>query len=302
MKKRTRSTQAFTLIELLVVIAIIAILAAILFPVFQSVRENARAADCESNLKQITLGMIQYTNDNDEKYPFGNDGVPGEGWSTHNVFVVPPSFATPAQLGRSNDIWANSIQSYLKSYDVYQCKDSTIWNILSLASTAGRPNMTYTYNGELQSSSQAAVLAPTDVPLIWPGELKNALVGFATTTPALNCPDANSPCVYQPSTLDSAGNTVCATGNGGMRSSIVFGVPNGSGFAHHTGDNFAYCDGHVKFVNYNVPTYPHAGGSPALSPYVPQDPSSGAVLVNGSYNLWDDHCGGDFGFGPDFNP
>jgi len=38
----------FTLIELLVVIAIIAVIAAILFPVFQSVREGARRTICEA--------------------------------------------------------------------------------------------------------------------------------------------------------------------------------------------------------------------------------------------------------------
>jgi prepilin-type N-terminal cleavage/methylation domain-containing protein/prepilin-type processing-associated H-X9-DG protein len=63
--------QGFTLIELLVVIAIIAILAAILFPVFQSVRENARRTTCASNEKQLGLGMIQYTQDSDEKFPRG---------------------------------------------------------------------------------------------------------------------------------------------------------------------------------------------------------------------------------------
>ncbi len=61
--KRAKHT-AFTLIELLVVIAIIAILAAILFPVFQKVRENARRSSCQSNLKQLGLAFIQYTQDN----------------------------------------------------------------------------------------------------------------------------------------------------------------------------------------------------------------------------------------------
>jgi len=62
----------FTLIELLVVIAIIAILAAILFPVFATVREKARQTSCASNEKQLGLAFLQYVNDYDEQFPPAN--------------------------------------------------------------------------------------------------------------------------------------------------------------------------------------------------------------------------------------
>src|ERR1700722_4415731 len=77
--------NGFPLIELLVVIAIIALLAAILFPVFARARENARRATCQSNLKQLGLGMLQYEQDHDERFPAGlpypaGTDVTGEGW------------------------------------------------------------------------------------------------------------------------------------------------------------------------------------------------------------------------------
>jgi prepilin-type N-terminal cleavage/methylation domain-containing protein/prepilin-type processing-associated H-X9-DG protein len=61
--------RGFTLIELLVVIAIIAILAAILFPVFAKAREKARTTSCLSNLKQLGLGCLMYSQDFDNVLP-----------------------------------------------------------------------------------------------------------------------------------------------------------------------------------------------------------------------------------------
>jgi len=64
---RARRT-GFTLIELLVVIAIIGILTAMIFPVFARAREAARKATCLSNLKQLSLAMLMYADDNDGGY------------------------------------------------------------------------------------------------------------------------------------------------------------------------------------------------------------------------------------------
>src|SRR5512140_1359513 len=61
--------RGFTLIELLVVIAIIAILAAILFPVFAQAKLAAKKTTDLSNLKQLGLGAIMYSADNDDYFP-----------------------------------------------------------------------------------------------------------------------------------------------------------------------------------------------------------------------------------------
>lgn len=95
--------SGFTLIELLVVIAIIAILAAILFPVFARARENARRASCQSNLKQIGLGIMQYTQDYDEAYPL----VGGNEYS-NNASRYTPS-------------WRVKIYPYVKSTQLFVC-------------------------------------------------------------------------------------------------------------------------------------------------------------------------------------
>lgn len=129
MRERYRNRNAgFTLIELLVVIAIVLILAAILFPVFARTRENARRTSCLSNLKQIGLGMMQYTQDYDERYALitwrdspqrlqTNTSMPGRKyWVNGNEGYASGYLVT----------WMDIIYPYVRSTPLFKCPSHTL--------------------------------------------------------------------------------------------------------------------------------------------------------------------------------
>lgn len=203
----THREHGFTLIELLITVAIIGILAAILLPVFARARENARRASCMNNMKQIALGVFMYTQDYDSKLPL--------------IEVNDAANVTPTNPYG----WADALQPYLKSTQIFQCPSGSSTNVDPTA-----VNYTdYWINRYTDSLSDSAFDSPALTVLLGEGGYTTNSYGSRFSTQGI---------------YDDARWT---TGTCWNTDQQIY-LPNHRGNLHLDGSNYAFADGHVKWL------------------------------------------------------
>ncbi len=119
---------------MLVVIAIISVLAAVLLPVFFSVRGKARQTVCVSNLRQIGLAIGMYSQDYDDLYPAGKD--PSDQYCNPSLWASSPYQAQVESMPFLNDL----LDSYIRSKDVWHCPSDSGYTELDISSYVNPSN------------------------------------------------------------------------------------------------------------------------------------------------------------------
>jgi prepilin-type N-terminal cleavage/methylation domain-containing protein/prepilin-type processing-associated H-X9-DG protein len=255
MKKLNK--RAFTLIELLVVIAIIAILAAILFPVFAQAREKARQTSCLSNMKQLALGMLMYSQDYDETFAGSRIWCANADGSQSNTCT------DVGGAGGNIFGWQSATKPYIKNYGLYQCP-----------SNPSRTGKTEDFDKKFFASYALSGVKVFDLRSV---ALYGEGGGTAATHAAISRP-AETMMILE----STWSNTDLGDWVGRKNNPTACGW--GRGFYQHNGGtggfgNWAFFDGHVKAVKvYEM--YKRQGAYPSYNLWGRDDSEGGTDDLN----------------------
>jgi prepilin-type N-terminal cleavage/methylation domain-containing protein/prepilin-type processing-associated H-X9-DG protein len=220
--------RGFTLIELLVVIAIIAILAAILFPVFAKAREKARQSSCLNNVKQISLGLIQYTQDYDEKYPYGDSGRWGDATG-----------GFPGWPAYPHGGYVDAIYPYVKNGQVFVCPSDSLRDCISNANANS-----HTYGSDVLPGTYPNQALSYGYSYSWGGVSLGQMQAPAETAILADMIERTYFYADGPY-LDAPTNTVRGIGESTHSSRVTRAA------RHNDGVNIGFGDGHAKWVKSN---------------------------------------------------
>jgi prepilin-type N-terminal cleavage/methylation domain-containing protein/prepilin-type processing-associated H-X9-DG protein len=222
-----RFRSAFTLIELLVVIAIIAILAAMLLPALAKAKGKAQAIACMNNTRQLMLGWLLFTGDNDDTLPkkiYPNGAAWGQLENTNTAAYRDP---IAVETG-------TSLASYVNSIGVFKCPAD-----LRPDPTTGTRLFSISANAFLSPDMSVTVANPSQIPgRTYSPKGLTKLSKLNKPGPAMTFVTVDE----HPDSIDDA--VFHPVGGYALANGLIRNIP--ASYHYGGGANFSFADGHSE--------------------------------------------------------
>jgi len=159
-RRPLRQRQGFTLIELLVVISIIGVLVGLLLPAVNAAREAARRAQCQNNIRNVGLGLIQFSV---AKNYLPNAGIIDESTQlvskTYNASTAVNAPTTANLVNYLGSSWVVEILPYIEQQDLYNAWNKNLPYLAQNPTTAPASQLS---NQTISQTSIAILRCPDD--------------------------------------------------------------------------------------------------------------------------------------------